>query len=211
MDPFATSHLSNRALLHDLHTIDAQDRRTTAVLLSRIVEVEERRLFLQEGYPSMYAYCIHELHYCEGTASRRIYAARAARRFPVLLDAVADGRLHVTAVVMLSKYLTSGNVDELVAAATHKSKAEIEQLIAERFPQLDRPTALRPLAPPIPTMAPPQNDQHSPENVEAGLPPTSAPTPDPTRQHSPENVHAAIRERWPWCSKARSRWPGPSS
>ena len=204
MDPYVVCHLSNTALLRDLKTIDDRDRRTTALLLSRIAEVDERRLFLEEGYPSMYAYCIEELHYCEGTASRRIYAARAARRFPLLFDAIADGRLHVTAVVMLSKYLTPGNVDELVAAATHKSKAEIERLIAERFPRPDMPEMLQAIDPPswLATMVVPPNSQHSPENAQgegqahehslenagpaiaAGRPTTAA----PVQQHSLENA-----------------------
>src|SRR5262249_23118237 len=122
MDRYATSHLSHSALRHDLKTLVARDCSTTAVLLSRMGEFDERQLFLSDGYPSMYAYCLHELHFCEGTASRRIYAARAARRFPVIFDAVADGRLHLSGVVMLAKYLTSGNVDVLVEAATHKTK-----------------------------------------------------------------------------------------
>jgi hypothetical protein len=172
MDSFATSHFSHDALLHDLKALDGQDRKTAAVLLSRVVEVEQRGLFLREGYPSMHAYCIQGLHWCEGTASRRIYAARAARRFPVLFDAVADGRLHLTAVLMLSKYLTSGNVDELAAATTHKSKAEIEQLIADRFPQPDLREVLQAIGPPPPptrTTAAPLGDEHSPENADAPI------------------------------------------
>ena len=206
MDPYVVSHLSNAALLRDLKTIDDHDRKTTALLLSRIAEVDERRLYLEEGCPSMYAYCVQELHYCEGTASRRIYAARAARRFPILFDAIADGRLHVTAVVMLSKYLTAGNVDELVAAATHKSKAEIERLIAERFPRPDFPEMLRAIDPPswVLAMAPPQLAQHSPENAaDAGqapehslenarlaVPAACPPPLDALQQHSPENAAA---------------------
>src|SRR5438552_4913583 len=49
--PLATSHFSHDALLRDLKTLDGQDRRTAAVLLSRVAEFEERRLFLREGYP----------------------------------------------------------------------------------------------------------------------------------------------------------------
>ena len=190
MDAFAVSHFSHDALLHELKTLDRLDRKTTAVLLSRVAEVQERVLFLREGYPSMHAYCIEGLHWCEGTASRRIYAARAARRFPVLFDAIADGRLHVTAVVMLSKHLSSGNVDEVVAAATRKSKAEIEQLIADRFPQPDLPQVLQAIAPPPPTqpMAAPRSDQHSPENADPAIPPSQPPAPEPAREHSLENA-----------------------
>jgi hypothetical protein len=155
MDPYATSHFSNDALRRDLKTRVANDCKSTAVLLSRIGEFDERRLYLEDGYASMHSYCVRELHFCEGTASWRIYAARAARRFPVLYDAVADGRLHLTAVVMLSRYLTSGNVDELVAAATHRSKAEIERLIADRFPRPDLPERLAAIPPPVATAGAP--------------------------------------------------------
>jgi hypothetical protein len=89
---------------------------------------------------------------------------------------------------MLSKYLTSGNVDELVAAATHKSKAQIEELIAERFPQPDLPELLQALGPPPPTRttAASHGDEHSPENAVADPPPA----PGPTQQHSPENAES---------------------
>ena len=201
MDPFVTSHISHDALLRDIKTLDERDRKTTAVLLSRVAEVEERRLFLREGFPSMHAYCIQGLHWCEGTASRRIYAARAARALPILFDAIADGRLHLTGVLMLAKYLTTGNVAELIAAATHRSKAEIQQLIAERFPQPDLPEFLQNLAPPPPLER--SEGQHSPENAGDAKGPAQEPSPEnahaaalPTRpsvlqpalQHSPENA-----------------------
>jgi hypothetical protein len=109
----------------------------------------------------------------------------------VLFDAMADGRLHLTAVLMLARRLTSGNVDDLVAAATHKSKAEIEQLIAERFPQPDLPEMLQaigPPPPPITTIPPPQGVEHSPENAAATMLPNHPTGPGPTHQHSPENA-----------------------
>jgi len=56
MDPFATSHISHDTLLQDLRTLDERDRKATALLLSRVAEVQKRRLFLREGYPSMHAY-----------------------------------------------------------------------------------------------------------------------------------------------------------
>ena len=56
------------------------------------------------------------------------------------------------AVLMLAPHLTSGNVDELLAAATHKSRFEIQQLLAERFPQPDLPERLQAIpAPPVST------------------------------------------------------------
>ena len=86
MDAFETSHLSRQALRQELKAWDGKDRITEAVLLSRIAEFDALEIYLEDGYPSMYAYCLQELHYCEGTASRRIYAARTARRFPLIFS-----------------------------------------------------------------------------------------------------------------------------
>jgi len=78
-----------------------------------------------------------------------------------------------------------------VAAATHKSKTEIEHLIAERFPQPGLPEMLQAIGPPspqVPTLTPPQGDEHSPENAAATQLPNRPTGPEPTHQHSPENA-----------------------
>jgi hypothetical protein len=90
----------------------------------------------------------------EDVAYKRICAARAARRFPAIFDALADGRLHVSAVVMLAPHLTPGMADDLLAAAAHKSKAAIERLLAERFPRPDLPTVIQTIPPAVATAGP---------------------------------------------------------
>ncbi|MFH0899433.1 MAG: hypothetical protein V2A73_02265, partial [Pseudomonadota bacterium] len=46
---------------------------------------------------SIFAYCTERLHMSEGVAYHRIMAARAARRFPVIFELVAEGALHLAA------------------------------------------------------------------------------------------------------------------
>src|SRR5689334_24610948 len=135
MRAYSLSHLSDPELIRNLASLVTQDRITTASLLAHIAEVDDRRLYVPAGYPSMYAYCVGELHMSEDAAYRRITAARVARQFPALFEAVSDGRLHLTAVGFLAPYLTAENVAELVAAAAHRSKAQIEELLAQRYPR----------------------------------------------------------------------------
>jgi hypothetical protein len=125
MHDYALAHLSDEALLRDLAALVARDRLTTAALLAHIAEVDVRRLYAPAGYPSMHAYCVEELRLSEDAAFRRIRAARAARQFPVLLAAVADGRLNLAAVCLLAPHLTPENVEELIEAATHRRKFEV--------------------------------------------------------------------------------------
>ncbi|HET9325202.1 MAG TPA: hypothetical protein VFQ05_00355 [Candidatus Eisenbacteria bacterium] len=145
------THLSDQTLVTHLKTLVAQDRSTTAALLAHIAEFDSRRLCLPAGYPSTFAYCLEELGFCEQAAFKRIRAARTGRRFPEIFAAVADGRLNLSAVVLLAARLTESTTadeaDELIAAASRKSKAQVERLLAERFPQPDVPSRLRPVVP----------------------------------------------------------------
>jgi len=143
MSTYSLSHLSDSVLLRDTVDLVAKDRTTTAVLLAHVAEVDARRLYLPAAYPSMYAYCTQELRMSEDSAYKRIQAARTARRFPRIFAAIADGRLHLSAVVTLAPHLTETTADELLAAAERRTRSEIEGLIAERFPKPDLPTLLQ--------------------------------------------------------------------
>src|SRR5262249_28499330 len=137
MKRIPVSRLSNEALIQELDENVAQDCPHTARQVALIGEVERRRLYAPAGYPSMYQYCLGKLHLSEDAAYKRIRAARAGRRPPAVLAAMAEGRVHLTGIVLLKPHLTTENVEELLRAAAHKSKAEIELMLAERFPKAD--------------------------------------------------------------------------
>jgi hypothetical protein len=81
-------------------------------------------------------------------AFRRARAARTALDYPAIFDALADGRLNLTAVLLLTPRLRPENAAELLAAAEHKTKFEIQMLLAERFPEPDLPARVRAVAEP---------------------------------------------------------------
>src|SRR5262245_60907118 len=147
---YLRSHLSDQAVLRSLRTNNEQELASTADLLADLAEVDARRLYRPAGYSSMFTYCVDVLRRSEVSAYKRIRAARAARRFPVIFDMVAEGRLHLSGVVMLAPYLTEPNAQELLAAATHQTAKAIERLLAERFPRPDVPTLVQALMPATP-------------------------------------------------------------
>ncbi len=154
MRDYKLSHLGDAALLRELTRLVVEDRASTATLLAHIAEVDARRLYVPAGYPSMYAYCVEELRLSEDAAFRRIRAARAARRFPSLLELVAEGRLHLAAVSLIAGHLTPENANELIEAAIDRRKSEIEAWLARRFPMAEprafvRPINVRPQAEPV--------------------------------------------------------------
>ena len=136
-------------LLAELRRLAACERAATANLLASLIEMDGRRLYLREGCSSLFTYCTQVLHLAEGAAYNRIEAARAARRFPPVLDAIADGSLTLTSARLLAPHLTTENHRAVLDAARHKSKREIELLIATLQPKPPVATVVRkvPLAP----------------------------------------------------------------
>jgi hypothetical protein len=126
-----------------------------ADLLVHLGEVDARRLYLDEGCSSMFAYCQRVLHFAEGVAYKRIQAARAARRHPEILEAVRRGEVHLTAVGLLAPKLTTSNCADLIQAARHRSADEVRQLLADRDPQPAQPPTVRAIAKPAKPPDPP--------------------------------------------------------
>ena len=130
-------------LLRRLAEILRQSRRVEADLVAHIAEVDARRLYARSASPSMFLYATEVLHLSEAEAYLRIAAARASREHPVLLAMLADGRLHLTAIAKIAPHLTAENREGLLARAAHKSKREIEELVAEVSPRPDVPAVMR--------------------------------------------------------------------
>ena len=155
LPPASLAGVPDRELLHALGALICRDRQVEADLLAHLGEVEARRLHLEQGYPSMFAYCTEVLHFSEATAYHRIQAARAARTYPILLDRIRRGEIHLSGVKLLAPHLTPGNCVELVDRARHRSKRAIEEMLADRAPKPDAPSFVRRLPSPGPSTSPP--------------------------------------------------------
>jgi hypothetical protein len=173
--------LSDDQLLSGLAGVAGQAQRIEVDLVSHIAEVDIRRLYLREACPSMFVYCTRVLHLAEGEAFRRIRVARASRRHPVLLEMLGDGRLHVSGIAVLAPILTTQNRDWLLSRAVHKSKREIERLVAEVCPRPDVPSTIRKL-PETPAAAKPVLEliPGTAPDSPPGLASHAAPRPAPT-------------------------------
>ena len=136
-------------LLARLHELVRRGNAVEAELLAHLAEVDGRRLYLEEGCTSMFAYCQRVLRFAEGVAYKRIQAARAARRHPEIFAAVRRGELHVTGVSLLAPRLGDENAAELIQAARHRSADEIRRLLAHRAPRPDVRSSVRRVPVPI--------------------------------------------------------------
>jgi len=129
--------VGNAELVAGLSKLVQQSNALTAQVLAHLVELDERRLHLELGFPSLFAYCVEGLGMSEGTAGRRVTAARVCRRFPSAFERVGRSELHLCALCALAPHLNELNSAELFEACKGKTRRQIEELLAARFPRPD--------------------------------------------------------------------------
>ena len=124
------------------------------------------------------------------------------RRYPAVLAALAEGRVHLTGLNLLAahlKHLTAADVDHVLRAATHRSKKDIELLLAQRFPKADLQAEVRPI----------------PSGVSLAPRPTSGPAvhrPEPAQLVAPtEGEHAPAQVGDPVILSHQSAAPPPQT
>lgn len=184
MKSYSLSHLSDSTLTSALASTATREQVCIAELVAHIAEFDARGLYRGAGYTSMHLYCEAELRLSRDAAFRRITAAKLARRFPVVFEALADGRLHLSAVSLLSPHLEEA--PELLEASFHKTKDEIERLIATRFPR----TELIPLVEAIPVPPPSCQSWRVMTSSAELVPGRVASAPNVVRPSAPERFEA---------------------
>src|SRR5262249_8403575 len=125
---------SAKKTLAALEDLAAQERKQTATTLAYMAEFDRRRLYETFGFKTMLDYCVEHMHMDEDEAEEQIDVAPAAIVFPVLFEAIADGRLHTAAARLLAPHLTAENAEQLIAAMTHRREGEIKTMLKEWFP-----------------------------------------------------------------------------
>ena len=98
MTSFST--LTDRDLIAEVKRLAHAERGATVALVASLAEMDARKLYLGEGCSSLFTYCTRVLHLSEHAAYGRIEVARAARRFPVVLERLESGELTLSSVAV---------------------------------------------------------------------------------------------------------------
>lgn len=122
-------------LLVDCKIAVKTEKRSTARVLEYLGEIDRRRLWLKEGYSSLFDFCIRYLNYSEGETNRRIQACRASEKVQAVVPMLEQGTLSLTVLSLLSPILTRENAHELLPQVANQSARTVEKIIAERFPE----------------------------------------------------------------------------
>ena len=161
------SRVADQELITRLRQLVRDDQALQGRLLVHLGEVDARGLYREQAYASMFTYCVEEFRMSDAQAYLRIQASRLGRRFPRILEMLADGALHLTAIKLLGPHLTADNHVDLLERARGKRKRQVELLVAEIAPKPDVPSRTRKLPEPRSARATRPEAQLAPTSAEA--------------------------------------------
>jgi hypothetical protein len=168
--------LPDHELLAQLGLLACRERETLVDLLAHLGELDTRpAAYAAQGHGSLFSYCTHVLRLSEDAACNRIEAARACRRFPVILDHLASGAMTLTSVRLLGRHLTPENHEGVLERAGGRSRHEIEVLVAGLAPRPDTRSSVRKLPAVVSRASPAQEVTSAPSQLASAVvsPPAS--------------------------------------
>jgi hypothetical protein len=88
--------LTDRVLIEDTKILVTKEREVLVQLLHHLKEIDNRKLYSDLGYSSLFVYMTKGLGYSESAAGRRIQAARLLRSHPEIETKIENGSLNLT-------------------------------------------------------------------------------------------------------------------
>lgn len=96
---------SNQDLIARTLKLSHTERKITHLILQHLIEIENRKLFAELGYNSMFIFLTQHLSYSESAAYRRLQAARLLKQIPEVAHKLENGSLNLTQLTEVQKCL----------------------------------------------------------------------------------------------------------
>lgn len=103
-------HLTDTTLLKDTKILASEYREVTAKLLHHLREIENRKLYSELGYSSLFNYVVQELGFDEASASRRVKASRLLEVLPAIEQKIENGDLTLSNLAKASDLFKNNNI-----------------------------------------------------------------------------------------------------
>lgn len=161
----ACRKLTDAKLAVSLAGAVAREREELISVLIHIGEFDARDLARDYGFANLFEYCIRTFRYSRSGAGRRIQAARAGRKFPIVLEMIGMGDLTLVGAAMLNEHLTEQNHAQVLASANRRNEEQVAAIVASLAPGKRKREVIRivsapsnsgPSQPSIPPQPPPE-------------------------------------------------------
>ncbi len=138
--------MTNQELESQLHQLVQDERRLTNEILALINLADQRKIYLERGYGSLFEWLTKAFHYSESAAQRRIQAARLLRAVPEVATKISTGEVNLTTIAkaqsairlqerVSGEKLSIATKAQVVEQITNKSGLETEKTLLSIFPE----------------------------------------------------------------------------
>lgn len=110
-----------------------------AELLDVLQQVDQHRVYLRQGYSSLFQYVVRGLGFSESVAYNFITVARKAREVPELKASLQNGALSLSNARKIVPVLTAANQAEWLKKASELSNRQLEKEVVRVRPELATP------------------------------------------------------------------------
>ena len=114
--------LSNQQLLSQTKFLVQKERNLHIQVLHHLEEIDSRKLYLEQGFSSLFDYAVKELGYSEGAAYRRIKAMKLCREVPETESRLKSGRLSLSSACQLQAFFEKQDKKNKLEKAVRQKK-----------------------------------------------------------------------------------------
>jgi 5-methylcytosine-specific restriction endonuclease McrA len=107
MNYFLIRNLSDAEVVSGLKSSVSDERKKTTEVLEFLRELDRRRLYADFNCESLWEFCVKQLGYSAGSASRRVTAMRLLREMPELKEDLESGKLNLTSLSQAGKFFVT--------------------------------------------------------------------------------------------------------
>ena len=141
-------HLSRDELLSETRRRVSAEKDATLALLECLRELDGRKTYLEMGFASLHEFVIQDLGLSEGSAHRRISAARLLAQIPELKPALEEGKLNLSSLTMAQSAFRKSSYSisekkEILKELESAPKREVERKLSALCPESPKPDQVR--------------------------------------------------------------------
>lgn len=137
------SKLNGQELLTGLEYLVRTERRITYQVLRFIHEIDARKIYLEEGYESVYIFLCEKYKYSERSALRRINAAKLLKIGPQICEKIQDGRINLSQLDRVQqclkqeaksgRFVSTTKTAEIINLVESKNMFETEKVLSKEL------------------------------------------------------------------------------
>jgi 5-methylcytosine-specific restriction endonuclease McrA len=145
MEKGSLKEITNEALFSKVRSLRGNECHVIADIIRHLAEIDERGIYRDAGFPSLFKYLTDELGYSEGSAVRRCRAVKVFRESPdSVYELLSFGKVTLSSLAEVTPVITPENQKEVLNAVVGSSRRDAQRVAAAYgAPVLSRKPSIR--------------------------------------------------------------------